>query len=90
MVETLDEIVADKLVAFVNCQSHIRYRDIWDLHWLKQQGAKLNKEFVSQKIKDYKIENYSHKVNRIIKQLPKIIHGKEFRDQISRFIPMDV
>lgn len=35
MVETLDEILADKSTAFI-CQTHVRNRDIWDFNWLKQ------------------------------------------------------
>ncbi len=92
MVETIDEIMADKLIAFVNCQSdtHVRYRDIWDLHWLQQQGATLQMELIRKKIVDYKIENYLEKIEEMIKRLPGIIYGKEFRVQMSRFLPMDV
>jgi predicted nucleotidyltransferase component of viral defense system len=39
MTETLDEIMADKLISLVSNQRYIRYRDILDLRWLKQQGA---------------------------------------------------
>lgn len=53
LVESLNEILADKLIAFVNCQPRIRYRDLWDFHWLKQQGAKVDMDLVKKKIKDY-------------------------------------
>lgn len=90
MVETLDEILADKLISLVNCQAYIRHRDIWDLHWLKQQGALTNLDLIKQKINDYRIENYPQKVEAMISLLPTIIAGKEFREQMSRFLPMDV
>jgi len=90
MVETLDEILADKLIAFVNCQSYVRHRDIWDIQWLKQQGASIKFELIQKKIVDYKVENYSKKVENMIIRLPEIINGKDFKEQMSRFLPMDV
>lgn len=41
LTETLDEVMADKLVSLVNTTGYVRHRDIWDLRWLKQQGAKV-------------------------------------------------
>jgi predicted nucleotidyltransferase component of viral defense system len=90
MVETLNEIMADKLIAFVNCQRYIRYRDIWDLRWLKQQGSTLNAEFILAKINDYKIQNYQEKLDETLEKLNEIIYGKDFYAQISRFIPIDI
>lgn len=90
ITETLDEILADKLISFVNCQAYVRHRDIWDLHWLKQQGATVQFNLIKKKINDYKVENYSIKIEEMISSLPEIIFGKEFREQMSRFLPMDV
>lgn len=90
MTESLDEILADKIVAFVNCQIYVRHRDIWDFHWLKQQGATVKMELVKKKIHDYKIENYDKKLDEARERLPKIIHGNEFKAQMSRFLPMAV
>ncbi len=90
MTETLDEIMADKLIALVNCQRYVRHRDIWDLRWLKQRGAKINSDYIQAKIKDYHIENYIVKLNQMMTQLREIIMGAAFFNEISRFIPMDV
>jgi len=90
LVESLNEIMADKLVALVDCSAYIRYRDIWDLHWLQQQGAKPDLELVLRKRNDYGSVDYRAKGDDLIGRLPAIIHGKEFRDQMSRFIPVDV
>jgi predicted nucleotidyltransferase component of viral defense system len=90
MTETLDEILSDKMIAFVNCHAHVRYRDIWDIHWLKQRGAQINIELIDKKIHDYKIEHYSKKVNSMALKLRHIIFSKEFAAQMSRFLPMDV
>ena len=48
-VETLNEIMADKLVSLPATRRYIRYRDIWDLTWLQQQGAALDVDLVRKK-----------------------------------------
>jgi hypothetical protein len=90
MTETLDEIMADKIISLVNCQSYVRYRDIWDLRWLKQQGAKSNIELINAKIRDYRIENYVQRLEEIQLRLPDIITGTDFQAEMRRFIPMVV
>ena len=90
MVETLDEIMADKLISFVNTTKYIRNRDIWDLNWLRQNGAKINLNFLLKKIQDYKIVDYTVKINNMLQNLEHIIHGKEFKDEMTRFTPQDV
>jgi predicted nucleotidyltransferase component of viral defense system len=90
LVESLDEIMADKLVSLVNCTAYVRHRDIWDLHWLAQQGAKRDDELLRHKLGDYGVTGYRSKAAQLIKRLPEIIRGKEFRDQLARFIPLDV
>ena len=90
LVESLDEIMADKLVSLVNCTAYVRYRDIWDLHWIRQHGANLDSELIQHKLADYHVAGYQDKAARLIERLPGIVHGKQFRDQMSRFIPLDV
>lgn len=90
MTESLDEIMADKLISFVNCTKMIRYRDIWDLRWLKQQGAMINKIYIQNKIKDYRIQHYSEKLKNRLKNLDEIIKAKTFLTEMTRFIPTDV
>jgi len=90
MAESLDEIMADKLVSLVSCQRYIRNRDIWDLRWLKQQGAKINSEYIIAKIHDYKESDYLEKLKKMTNRLEEIIQGKEFQNEMSRFIPTDV
>lgn len=90
LVETLDEIMADKCISFVNNKKYVRHRDIWDLRWLKQQGATLNADYIRFKLRDYKVDNYLSKLDDTVNHLEDIIHGKDFRDEMSRFIPMDI
>lgn len=90
MAETLDEVMADKLVSLVNTTGYVRNRDIWDLRWLKQQGAELRTDWVVHKINDYRIDNYPEKLAHMLERLPGIIDGEVFQREIVRFIPQDV
>jgi len=90
MTESLNEIMADKIVSFVNTEKYVRYRDIWDLVWLIRQGAEFNKELVHKKIEDYKILGYLDKLNEKELVLEDLVMGKTFMSEMSRFIPMNV
>lgn len=89
-VETLEEIMADKLVSLPATTSRIRYRDMWDLIWLKQQGATLNAMLVQQKLNDYKIDDFDQKLQTRIDSLPDIIAEGRFHNEMKRFIPSSV
>lgn len=89
-VETLDEVMADKLVAFPASTKYIRYRDMWDLVWLKQQGASVDSALVNKKLLDYHIENFCEKIQARIDSLPNIISGGDFHQEMKRFIPAPV
>jgi hypothetical protein len=89
ITESLDEIMADKLISLVGCQRYVRHRDIWDLRWLKQQGAKINEDYIAAKIKDYKESDYLSKLDSMIDKIDQIIRGKNFINELSRFIPME-
>ncbi len=90
LVESLDEIMADKLIAFPTSRQNIRYRDIWDLQWLQKQGATINIDFVKKKIDDYKITNYINNLENIIQNISRIIRSDNFKSQMSRFIPLSI
>jgi predicted nucleotidyltransferase component of viral defense system len=89
-VESLTEIMADKLIALANTSKYVRYRDIWDLRWLKQKGASVDSNLIKRKIEDYKIENYIKKVKDIKTRLPEIINGDKFKSEMKRFIPINI
>ena len=89
-VESLDEIMADKLVSLPACDRYVRHRDIWDLRWLKQQGAHPDLTLVTRKIQDYGETHYTDKLRTTINQLDAIVHGTLFKQEMSRFIPQDV
>lgn len=89
-VESLDEIMADKLVSLPSCDRYVRYRDIWDLRWLKQHGAEIDPAMVTNKIKDYAEIAYSEKLRDMIGRLDEIVRSTAFKNEMARFIPADV
>ena len=89
LVETLDEIMADKLVSLAASRKNVRHRDIWDLSWLMQKGAVLRPDLIARKIADYGIPQYPAMAESIITKLPSIIAGKPFREELKRFLPFD-
>lgn len=98
MNETIDEIMADKLVAFptsiykvvdgslIPTPEKIRHRDIWDIAWLIGRGAKLNLDFVNRKIQDYGLSQYDLLLDEAIKNIQNIATGPAFKQQMQRFI----
>jgi len=90
-VEELTEIMADKLVSFPATTSHIRYRDMWDLVWLHQQGAKPDAELVKKKIADYKLnDTYEAWLQARIESLPALVTSAKFEGEMKRFLPVSV
>lgn len=89
-VESIDEIIADKIVAFEDAKM-IRYRDIWDLNWMLTQRSPDDvhiRELVRSKCEDYGFDKDADKV--IVVALDKMAsHASdaEFIAQMSRFLP---
>jgi len=90
MMETLDEVMADKLVSLTNNQRYIRHRDIWDLAWLAQQDAKVEVDLVRRKLEDYRVDGYLQKARRRQAQLADIVQSRPFLDEMLRFLPQEV
>jgi len=90
LTETLDEVMADKLVSLPATQSYVRNRDIWDLSWLNQQKATIREDLVIAKIGDYAIDGYEAMLDNMIERIPEIVTGSKFKDEMRRFTPSDV
>ncbi|SFN84554.1 nucleotidyl transferase AbiEii/AbiGii toxin family protein [Xenorhabdus japonica] len=88
--ETLDEIMADKLISLPATEKRVRHRDIWDLVWLQQQGAKLNVDLVKKKVADYKLTDFANLLDKRLQSLPDIIASDAFIEEMKRFLPNDV
>lgn len=48
--ETPEEVMADKMISLPATQNYVRYRYIWDLPWLQQQGTVVNSELGRKKM----------------------------------------
>ena len=82
--------MADKLIALPASQNYIRYRDLWDLAWLVQQGAKMNIEYVQNKTNDYQLDNYTLLLADRINSIEELVRSNRFSDEMKRFIPSDI
>lgn len=85
-VESMSEIMSDKVVALVASTEHIRHRDIWDLLWLKQRGAEPRPDLIRMKIDDYEIVDYQGKLDDRITDLHEVVRSRAFIDEMGRFL----
>ena len=88
--ETLDEVMADKLVSLVASAGRVRHQDIWDLRWLKQRRAVVRAGWVVRKRGNYGTADYLEKLEAMHERLPEIVQGQEFRTAMSRYLPQEV
>lgn len=92
-VQSLQETLADKLIALAYRARRIKPRDIWDIVWIKQRGIDLSKVLVERKL------NARHKQTDDFRQalstaLAKLMTEEEVRNdfnmEMSRFIPKQI
>tara|TARA_R110001583_G_scaffold138491_1_gene290116 strand:- start:394 stop:1281 length:888 start_codon:yes stop_codon:yes gene_type:complete len=92
-VQSLQETLADKLIALAYRARRIKPRDIWDIVWIKQRGIDLSKVLVDKKL------TARHKQTDDFRQalstaLAKLMTEEEVRNdfnmEISRFIPKQI
>lgn len=90
LTESLDEVMADKIISLPATTRYVRHRDIWDLAWLQQQGATLNMDLVKNKVSDYKLEHFNKMLDNFLDRLPGIVSSEAFIAEMKRFLPTDV
>lgn len=90
LTESLDEVMADKIISLPATTRYVRHRDIWDLAWLQQQGATLNMDLVENKVSDYKLEHFNKMLENFLDRLPSIVSSEAFIAEMKRFLPTDV
>lgn len=93
-VESREEILADKIIAFALRKNRIKYRDLWDIVWLYQNNIKLSFDFVDKKIEDHKHSNKEF-INLLNKKKDALKESsanckREFITEMQRFLPVDV
>lgn len=87
--QSREEIYADKLVSFALRPGRIKYRDLWDMVWLHQQGLKPKFELIPAKLKE---RNYTPEYFlSLFDERKKILTENndtpsEFKREMSRFL----
>ncbi|AYA41984.1 nucleotidyl transferase AbiEii/AbiGii toxin family protein [Xenorhabdus nematophila] len=92
LVEELTEILADKLVSFPATTKHIRYRDMWDLVWLKQQGVEPDTDLIKRKLSDYCLTDFGEQrlIQARLDSIENLIASGTFQEEMKRFLPAPV
>ena len=91
--QSLEEILADKMVSFALRPNRIKNRDLWDIGWLKQRNTSLPLDLVAKKVADHlrTVGDYLVLLGERMRELqgtPEIY--KEFVAEMRRFLPPHV
>lgn len=87
--ESREEILADKFMALALRPNRMKYRDLWDIHWLTQQGTELPMDLIPKKIYDHHQKSHEF-VKLLAARLKTLSHPetkKEFLHEMRRFLP---
>lgn len=90
-VETLKEILADKILALMS-RDYIKGRDLWDLHFLLfTQGQAIPWELVFKKVADYELDPdmFKEAVDPTIEHVSNK-GAQKLRQEMKRFLPSPV
>ncbi len=91
--QALEEIYADKILAFALRRGRIKNRDLWDLLWLKQQGIKPAFDLLLNKLRDHQQtkEVFLSLTNNRAQQIATEEQIKQdFRNEMQRFLPTKI
>lgn len=88
--QSREEILADKLVAFALRPNRLKNRDLWDIHWLHQQGVVLPLELLPSKLRDHQCE--LPRFIALLAERQEALLGEpklraEFQQEMRRFLP---
>ena len=92
-VQSLTEIMADKMLAFAYRERRIKPRDVWDIIWLKQQRIKQSVELITQKLSVRNKETNDF-VSLLTKHKFMILDDSntknDFEEEMKRFLPQSI
>lgn len=92
-VQSLQETLADKLIALAYRARRIKPRDLWDIVWIKQRGVSLSKALVEQKLaaRNKQTEDFRQALTLQLANLMQEdeVHN-DFNMEMSRFIPKQI
>lgn len=92
-VQSLNETMADKMVAFAFRQRRIKPRDVWDIMWLKQRGIAQDCTLIRQKleVRNKSIQSYIESTERHSELIRDDKTTKlDFEQEMSRFLPQNI
>ena len=92
-VQSLSEVLADKMIAFAFRERRIKPRDIWDIVWLKQQTINKRPDLVLEKLNVRKksVDNFLKNINKHSEMVNNDQKTREdFYNEMSRFLPFDI
>lgn len=86
-----EEILADKYVALALRLGRIKFRDLWDIHWLTQSTVFLHPEWVLEKanLHGYSSSDFLKKLElriQALEQEPRL--RSDFLAELQRFLPL--
>ena len=90
--QSREEIYADKLMAFALRPNRIKYRDLWDIVWLHQQGLRPSLGLIPKKLQDRHYDSnqflkiYNERKNLLLEDNNMQV---EFSKEMSRFLPAE-
>ncbi|HQY22840.1 MAG TPA: nucleotidyl transferase AbiEii/AbiGii toxin family protein [Gammaproteobacteria bacterium] len=86
------EIYTDKLIAFALRPNRLKYRDLWDMVWLHQQGIKPNFSLIPSKLQDRKLTQ-EYFLNLFTERHELLLQDNhlalEFNKEMRRFLSPD-
>lgn len=92
-VQSLQETLADKLIALAYRARRIKPRDVWDIVWIKQRGIDLSPVLVDKKL-EARGKDKKDFVESLRTQIDKLMQDDQVRTdfsaEIGRFVPKQV
>lgn len=85
--ESLDEILADKIIA-LGAWPYLKNRDIWDIKFLADKGLSLRNDLVERKIADYRLDPqaWRARLSERITAIESPEAARSFHEEMSRFV----
>lgn len=86
--ESLSEIFCDKIIAFARRPNRLKFRDLYDIHFLNTKNISLNKDLLLRKLEDRKIatEEFWLQYKKCCTKLVPL--QSEFIKEMHRFLPV--
>lgn len=92
-VQSLREIMADKMLVFAFRERRIKPRDVWDLVWLASRGLQQSPQLIGQKlaVRNKEQQRFLDNIERhasLVKQDP--VTKSDFYQEMRRFVPRNI